>query len=150
MKRKIEDALIRSAEMDAARINVDVQGPAYRSVGSSRSVVVAIRPDPRFERRNADLFTAVRAPFTTLLLGGEARVPTPDGKELALTIPPGTQDGRVFRLRGRGMPVPGQHDRRGDLHAEVHALLPERLTARERELVQELAGSTASASGTRR
>ena len=44
-----------------------------------------------------------RAPLTAHLLGGEARVPTPDGRRLALTIPEGTQDGRVFRLRGQGM-----------------------------------------------
>ena len=67
-------------------------------------LVITVRPDPRFERRGDDLHTEVRAPLATLLLGGEARVPTPDGRTLALTIPAGTQDGRVFRLRGQGMP----------------------------------------------
>ena len=78
-------------------------------------------------------------PLTTLLLGGEARVGTPDGRRLALKIPQGTQDGRVFRLRGQGMPRLGRADQRGDLHAEVHARLPARLTARQRELFEELA-----------
>src|SRR5205823_5930152 len=64
---------------------------------------------------------------------------TPEGqtRRLALTIPPGTQDGRVFRLRGQGMPRLGQAERPGDLHAEVHAHLPERLSARQRELIEE-------------
>ena len=52
---------------------------------------------------------------------------------------PGTQDGRAFRLRGQGMPHLGQPDRRGDLHAEVHTLLPERLSPRQRELIEESA-----------
>lgn len=66
-------------------------------------------------------------------------MPTLDGRALALTVPPGTRDGRVFRLRGQGMPHLDQPDQRGDLHAEVHALLPERLSPRQQELIEELA-----------
>jgi DnaJ-class molecular chaperone len=58
---------------------------------------------------------------------------------LELRIPAGTQDGRVFRLRGQGMPRLGDPNRRGDLYAEVHAQLPERLTDRQRELIEEFA-----------
>jgi DnaJ-class molecular chaperone len=78
-------------------------------------------------------------PLSVMLLGGEARVPTVDGRSLALTIPPTTQDGRVFRLRGQGMPRLGRPERHGDLQAEVHAHLPERLTERQRELLEEFA-----------
>jgi DnaJ-class molecular chaperone len=102
-------------------------------------VVVSVQPDPRFERHGVDLTTKVQVPLTTMLLGGEVGVPTPDGRTLYLTIPQGTQDGRRFRLRNQGMPYPNQPDRRGDLYAEVHARLPERLTLRERELIEELA-----------
>ncbi|MDX6655108.1 MAG: curved DNA-binding protein, partial [Solirubrobacterales bacterium] len=86
-----------------------------------------------------------------MLLGGEARVTTPDGRTLALTIPPTTQDGRSFRLRGQGMPRPGKSPAKGDLHVAVHALLPERLSARERELLEELqrAGAGTAGAGTR-
>jgi curved DNA-binding protein len=105
-------------------------------------LVVALKPDPRFELRGNDLYTEVRVPFTTMLLGGETRVTTPDGRTLALTIPAATQDGRRFRLRGQGMPSLGK-SARGDLHAEVHAQLPERLSERERELVEELARASA-------
>jgi curved DNA-binding protein len=72
-------------------------------------------------------------------------VPTPDGRTLALTVPHGTQDGRIFRLRGQGMPRLGKPEARGDLHAEVHARLPDRLSARERELFQEFVGAGAGA-----
>ncbi|MDT4947268.1 MAG: curved DNA-binding protein, partial [Pseudonocardiales bacterium] len=74
-----------------------------------------------------------------------ARVPTPDGRMLALSIPPGTPDGRVFRLRGQGMPRLGSANARGDLHAAVHARLPEKLTRRQRELIEEFARAGAEA-----
>ena len=102
-------------------------------------LVVTVRPDPRFERRGDDLVHRLAVPLTTLLLGGEARVPTPDGRTLALTVPAGTQEGQVVRLRGQGMPQLGRPERRGDLLVEVHARLPRRLTPRQRELVEELA-----------
>jgi DnaJ-class molecular chaperone len=100
-------------------------------------LVIEVLPNARFERRGDDIYARVSAPFSTLLLGGEARVPTLAGRQLALTVPPGTQDGRVFRLRGQGMPRLGQAERRGDLHAEVHVHLPERLSPRQRELIEE-------------
>ena len=101
-----------------------------RRHGSARSALRAPRRRPVHEGPRA---------AETLLLGGEARVPTPDGRTLALTIPPRTQDGRVFRLRGQGMPRLGKRRRSGDLHAEVHAELPERLSDRQRELIEEFA-----------
>jgi len=107
-------------------------------------LVVNVLPDPRFERRHADLYTKVRVPFTVAILGGEARVPTLSGRTLALSIPPGTQDGRSFRLRGQGMPHLDAPDRRGDLYVEVHVTLPEHPSPRERELLEELARLTAA------
>jgi curved DNA-binding protein len=100
-------------------------------------LVISVRPDPRFDRRGDDLYTQIRAPLATMLLGGEERVPTPEGRELALSIPAGTQDGRIFRLRRQGMPRLGRPDQRGDLYAEVHVELPEALTARQRKLIEE-------------
>jgi curved DNA-binding protein len=127
--------------VDGTRVCIAGQGGPGQAGGPPGDlyVVTTVRPDPRFERDNDDLHTRVSAPLTTLVLGGEARVPTPDGRTLALTVPPGTQDGRVFRLRGQGMPRLGQPDGRGDLHVEVHARLPERVSARQRELLEEFA-----------
>jgi curved DNA-binding protein len=122
-----------------SRVRIAGQGQPGEGGGQAGDLylVVAVQPDPRFERRGDDLHTEVRAPFGTLVLGGEARVPTPDGRTLALTVPQGTQDGRIFRLRGQGMPRLAKPDTRGDLHAEVHARLPERLSPRERDLFEE-------------
>ena len=77
------------------------------------------------------------------------RVPTPDGRNLALKVPAASQDGKLFRLRGQGMPHLGQPDRRGDLHAEVHVQLPEQVSSRQRELLEEFlrAGDEARVGG---
>jgi DnaJ-class molecular chaperone len=130
---------IPSGVADGSRVRVAGQGGPGRAGGRAGDLylVINVLPDARFERTGDDLRTRVVAPLATLLLGGEVRVPTPNGRRLALTIPAGTQDGRVFRVRGQGMPHLGQPDRRGDLHAEVHARLPEQVTPRQRELLEE-------------
>ncbi|MEA2619886.1 MAG: curved DNA-binding protein [Chloroflexota bacterium] len=113
-------------------------------------LVITLAPDDRFQLRGDDLQTQVRVPFTALLLGGEAHVPTPDGRTLALTVPAHTQDGREFRLRGQGMPRLGKAPAKGDLYAEVHALLPQHLSARERELLEEFDRAGAGTAGASR
>ncbi len=99
---------------------------------------VKVRPDPQFERKGDDLYVEVPVKLTTCILGGEVEVPTPTGK-LILKIPPGTQNGQVFRLRGQGMPRPENPSQRGDLYARVRVVLPTRLTDRQRALFEELA-----------
>ena len=132
---------------NGSRVRVAGQGQPGQGNAAAGDIylVITVRPDPRFERRGDDLITTVRAPLTTMMLGGEVRVPTPDGRTLALTIPELSQDGREFRLRGQGMPNLGQPDRRGDLRANVHAQLPERLTQRQRELIEQFARAGAGA-----
>lgn len=100
-------------------------------------LLVEVTPDPRYERREDDLHVQVPVPVATAALGGEVRVPTPDG-EVQLKLPPGTQNGRRFRLRGRGMPRLKAPDSRGDLYAVVELRLPEPLTEAERALFEEL------------
>ncbi len=98
---------------------------------------VTVLPDPRYERRADDLHTTVKADLYTMMLGGEVRIPAMAG-EVVLTIPAGTQNGRTFRLRGKGMPHLRQPDQHGDLYAKVEVHLPTRLTDRQRELFEEL------------
>lgn len=100
-------------------------------------LLVSVRPDPRFQRKGDDLEQTVDVPFTDLVLGGEAQVPTLKGK-VALKIPPLTQNGRVFRLRGLGMPQLEHPSTRGDMLVRVVAKLPERLDDRERVLFEQL------------
>ena len=74
--------------------------------------------------RAAICYTRVPIPLTTAVLGGEAEVQTLGGKSLRLKIPPTTQNGQVFRLKGHGMPVTGKPDEHGDLYATVDVQLP--------------------------
>ncbi len=100
-------------------------------------LTVTVKPDPRFERRGADLIVDVQVSLTTAMLGGEAPVPTPDGKRLLLTIPPETQNAQTFRLTGKGMPKQGGVA--GNLIARIQVVLPKKLTDREKALFEELA-----------
>jgi curved DNA-binding protein len=101
-------------------------------------LVTTVREDPTFERKDDDLYVEVPVDLATMMLGGEVFVPTPRGNRLALRIPTETQNGRLFRLAGQGMPRLGKSGR-GDLFARVKAVLPSSLSERERELFEELA-----------
>jgi curved DNA-binding protein len=98
---------------------------------------VTVMPDPRFERKDDDLYAAVPVDLYTMVLGGEVQVPTMTG-EVVLSIPPGTQNGRMFRLRGKGMPRLRHPDQHADLYAKVEVQLPSKLTSRQRALFEEL------------
>ena len=126
---------------DGTRVRLSGQGEPGRAGGPPGDLYLTVHllPDPDFTREGDDLRARVTVPLTTMLLGGQAVVPTPDGRRLALTIPPGAQDGRTFRLRGQGMPVAGNPGERGSLLAELHVRLPERLSERQRALIEELA-----------
>jgi len=100
-------------------------------------LVVQVHPDPRFERKEDDLHATVQIDMYTALLGGEARVQTLGGSVM-LKIKPGTQNGQTFRLRGKGMPKLREKGAYGDLYAKIDVRLPERLTSRQRELLQEM------------
>ncbi|MCL7452971.1 MAG: J domain-containing protein [Anaerolineae bacterium] len=121
------------------RVRVSGEGGTGAAGGPAGDLYlrVTVSPDPRFERRSDDLYTTVKADLYTMLLGGEITVPTMTG-DVALTIPAGTQNGRTFRLRGKGMPRLRNPEQRGDLYARMEVQLPTRLTARQRELLQEL------------
>jgi len=102
-------------------------------------VVVRVRPHPKFERKGDDLTTEVGVPLEDAVLGGEVEVPTLSGRRVALKIPALTQNGRVFRLSGLGMPrLEGKGRGKGDLFARVNVVLPDKLSERERELFEKL------------
>jgi curved DNA-binding protein len=107
---------------------------------------IVVLPNPRFERRGDNLYTQIGVPLDTMLLGGEVTVPTLTSR-VALKVPPETEDGRVFRLRGLGMPVLGNPSVRGDLYVETHVEVPRRLTGREKELITEFARLRRGAGG---
>lgn len=99
---------------------------------------IKLRPESGFEIEGNDVRVEVPADLYTCVLGGEVEVPTPQGRKLALTIPAGTPNGKVFRLRGQGMPLLNNPSRRGDLYATVKVNLPSQLTEQQRELFRQL------------
>jgi DnaJ-class molecular chaperone len=100
-------------------------------------LVINVRPHGTFERKGDDLHTEVDVPVTLAILGGEAEVPTIDRK-VALKLPEMTQNGRVFRLAGLGMPKLNAATTRGDLYAKVRVRLPEKLQPEQKRLIEEL------------
>ncbi len=106
--------------------------------GGDLYLVIEVLPDPRFERKGRDLYTDVRIDVFTALLGGEVPVEVPTGR-VWLTIPAGTQPEQVFRLSGRGMPDVKNPSVKGDLYVRVHVSIPQRLSERQRSLLQEAA-----------
>ncbi len=138
-RRRLE-VKIPAGVKDGSRVRVAGEGAPGIAGGPKGDLylVISVRPDPSFERKGDDLYVEVPVPLATLVLGGEAHVPTPRGSRLALKIPPETQNGMQFRLANQGMPHL-QGTGRGDLYARVKAVLPTGLTSREKELFQELA-----------
>jgi DnaJ-class molecular chaperone len=101
-------------------------------------LAISVKPDALFERKGDDLYVDVEVELVTAMLGGEVAVPVPDGKKLLLSVPPETQNGRLFRLAGKGMPrLRGEGS--GNLFARVKVVLPTQLTPDERELFEKLA-----------
>ena len=100
-------------------------------------LVVTVQPDPHFERDGDDLKTEAHVDLYTMLLGGEATVKTLGGN-VSLKIPPETQPGRVFRLRGQGMPHLQEANQHGDLLVKAQAKLPHHLSAEEKKLFEQL------------
>ena len=98
---------------------------------------INVLPHERFTREGDDLRTSVPVDLYTAVLGGQVQAPTLEGGVM-LTIPAGTQNGRIFRLRGQGMPHLRNPDQRGDLLAAVQVTLPATLNERERKLFEEL------------
>jgi molecular chaperone DnaJ len=99
-------------------------------------VVVRVREDDRFVREGDDLITALDVAAPLAALGGTLGVPTLEGSA-SIELPAGTQPGDVLTLRGAGMPAL-RRSRRGDLRVVVNVVVPRRLSAEQRELMERL------------
>lgn len=101
-------------------------------------LLITVAPHPVFEQKGDDLVTTADVPLLDAVLGGEVEVPTITGRKVALKVPPETQNGQVFRLKGKGMPRRGAQAAHGDLLASVKVVLPSRLTDEQRKLFEQL------------
>ncbi len=126
---------------EGSRIRISGQGAPGSAGRGNLYLVVHMTPDTRFTREGTTLHTTVDVSLAVAMLGGEAHVSTPDGRKLALRIPPETNNGKSFRLRGQGMPRLGHADERGDLYADVSVTLPTHLNDEQRRLFETFARS---------
>jgi molecular chaperone DnaJ len=100
-------------------------------------VVLSVKPHPHFERRGDDLLSDLTIPFTKAILGGEVDVPILRGR-VKMKIPAGTAGGKIFRLKEKGVPHLGKSTS-GDQLVKVHIAIPEHLTPKQKELIEEFA-----------
>jgi molecular chaperone DnaJ len=122
---------------DGSRVRIAGQGSqSYDGAKGDIYLVVKILPHRIFERKGDDLYVDVPVSLTAAMLGGEVGVPTLKGK-VALKVPPETQNGKVFRLSGQGMPHLND-SARGDMFAKVSVVLPSKLTPQEKQLFEQL------------
>lgn len=127
------------------RISIPGQGDGGSGGGPAGDlyIYITVRPHEYFERNGNDLYCLVPISMTQAALGSEILVSTlEDGHRVRLKIPPGTQNGRVFRLKNEGVPYLHNPERRGDLFVKILVQVPTRLSSRARSLLQELAGQT--------
>jgi curved DNA-binding protein len=145
--RRLE-VVIPPGAREGTRVRLAHEGGPGTAGGEAGDLHLRVRVtrDPEFERRGDDLYTTVPVDLYTAVLGGEVPLPALNGSVM-LTIPAGTQNGRRFRLRGKGMPQLRQPEQHGDLYAEADVRLPESLTPRERELFEELRRSSKEETG---
>ena len=121
---------------DGARIRVRGRGGAARGApAGDLFVVVTVEPHPTFARKGNDLTMTVPITYPAAALGAQVKVPTMNGP-VTLKIPAGTQPGKTFRVRGKGMPN-GRGS--GDLLVTVQVDVPTKLSDDERELIEKLA-----------
>ncbi|MBC7230193.1 MAG: molecular chaperone DnaJ [Actinobacteria bacterium] len=122
---------------DGDRIRMSGRGEAGQLGGPPGDLFVEVRTreHPVFTRHGRDLHAVVSVDMVEAALGAEVDIPTLDGEE-KLHVPPGSQPGDSFRLRGRGMPE--VHSRaRGDLYLTLEVRIPRRLTAEQKRLLRE-------------
>ncbi len=125
---------------DGTRLRLAGQGEAGAngSPPGDLFVIVRVKGDPFFERRDDDVFCQVPIPFSQAALGAQIDVPSLAGKTTRMKIPPGTQPSQMFRLRGMGFPSVHGYGR-GDQLVEILVEVPKKLTAEQEKLLAEFA-----------
>jgi curved DNA-binding protein len=134
--RRIEVAVPPGVDT-GSRVHIEPKGESGRA-RPDIYLVVTVAPHQQFQRTGDDLHATVTVPFTDAVLGAEVEVPTVKGSRVALKLPAETQNGRVFRLRGQGMPRLGAPRQHGDLFVTVQVRLPTNLRDEERDLFRRL------------
>lgn len=130
---------LRPGVRDAQKLRIKGKGAPGIGGGPNGDLYleVTVKPHPVFERKEDDLYRDMPISVPTAALGGKVTVPLLEGS-ISMNIPAGTNNGRVLRLKGKGMPVYGNEGVHGDLYLTVRLQLPENLTKEELDLYEQL------------
>ena len=139
VRRKIEVRIPAGVDQ-GSRVRVAGGGEAGTRGGSNGDlyVYIFVKPHKLFKRQNNDVIVEVPISFVQAALGDSVDVPTLDGT-VSVKIPAGTQNGKILRLKGKGIPFV-RGGGRGDEHVVVKVLTPQNLTTRQKELLREFGG----------
>jgi molecular chaperone DnaJ len=118
------------------------EGGARGAPAGDLYVMLHVRPHSLFQRQGSDLFCEVPVPLDVALLGGEIQVPTIEGWA-NLKLAPGTENGKLFRLRAKGVPGLGPEDP-GDLHVRVVVEVPKNLSGAQKRKLKEFMDTCAA------
>jgi molecular chaperone DnaJ len=137
-KRQKLSVTIPTGVENGRRLIIPRQGDAGPNGGPPGDlyVIVRIKPHEYFERQDVDLYCAVPISISQASLGADIQVSTLDNKIIKVKVPAGTQNGKMLRIRDEGVPASG---RRGNLYIKFMVQIPEKLSRRGRELLEELA-----------
>ncbi|WP_420402982.1 molecular chaperone DnaJ [Nisaea sp.] len=140
-KEKTLSVNIPAGVEDGTRIRLSGEGEAGArgTPPGDLYLFLSIAAHPIFQRDGADIYCRVPLPMTTAALGGQIEVPTIEGGRARIQVGAGTQSGKQFRLKGKGMSVL-RSPARGDQYVEVAVETPVNLTKKQRELLEEFAG----------
>ncbi len=136
-ERSLQVAIPAGVE-DGTRIRLSGEGEAggQGAQNGDLYVHIAVRPHQFFQREQANILMRVPLRMTQAALGGDIEVPVVDGSKAKVKIPPGTQTGDNFRLRGKGFSVL-RSTQRGDMFIQVAVETPQHLSAKQRQLLEE-------------
>ncbi|MBT3271772.1 MAG: J domain-containing protein, partial [Spirochaetales bacterium] len=123
------------------RINIPGQGDAGPNSGPAGDLYVDInvQAHKHFERDRNDIYCVVPVSLTQASLGADIFVTTLDEKKIKLKIPAGTQNGKILRVKGEGVPFLHNTNRRGDLYIKIQVNIPLKLSSKEKDLLSKLA-----------
>ncbi len=137
-KEKMLQVNIPAGVEDGTRIRLAGEGEAGLRGGPTGDLYIFldIKPHHIFQREGADVFCRVPIPMTTAALGGDVEVPVIDGGRAKITVPSGTQSGKRFRLKGKGMRIL-RASARGDMYVGMEVETPVNLTKDQKELLRQ-------------
>ncbi len=138
LKERTLSVNIPAGVEDGTRIRLAGEGEAGVRGGQAGDLYIflSIKPHDFYQRDGADIFCRVPISMITAAMGGQLDVPTLDGGQTRVKVPEGTESGKQFRLKGKGMPVL-RSKVLGDMYIQVEVETPKNLTRRQRELLEE-------------